>query len=843
MSKQTTVREACRRAHPLDGSDAQALEGALSITERERDDARARVAELEKIYDNARRREEELRGLIREAAKLAYRDGSSTLVASGDFDALTTAVGLAPTTGRKTGQEEERRPEPTGHPGADRAKGWRAKPDEDDPRIKARHIVDEQGRDIATFHGFECDENCLLVIEALLARPTHPEHAESCTYNRAAGEPDADYCNCHVSQRPTSSTKESHASVSNLVETDGTAMGRDASGQGGGPVAPSEARGVVDGVGRGVGSAGRVPAATAVDPRTTNPGSHNPNIPTSCRACGKALLLENLFVCDGCPCNSANGVNFAPMPCALCRVEHCTRPGHRLVAIFGEACAGSVVTADAARSDAPATDTPGAASSASRSASSTSVPVENAGDVRPNASATTASWTGQLAGTPPADPRLDKPAPEPPAFDYVVNASDDHTGDRAWLRWQLQSAWLAGRRACTDYPLPAQAAATDTAIRTLEYEAGARDQELADLRLRVVKLESAAGFVVRRAELATSESLRERIEALGRALDDAPCCLDCPHPVGFHDDQGRCTTPGCECPKLKDSRAEHPWLAPRSIAQVREELRRVHANNWHMTGHYEYARGYANGLHRAVSEIDNAIARNPLLAQQDELCRVARELIDAIAAPKGRDFRHAWEEACLRFCRFGDEPTLLAVLRAEEREVCALIVEQQASIRRMRAQSIADDSDRADGEAQSDDIAREESAADLLEYVAARVRQRTETALSPVVDWASMTAEQVHEAVQARPTVMGPWGKWTFSTGWSRHEMHPIAKDGASQHIGIQPSTPRRVWLVSGLGEYGTSIEAPTEGDAFRVANEGALAKGWKLMGPSVPTGSAAEEG
>jgi hypothetical protein len=55
---------------------------------------------------------------------------------------------------------------------------------------------------------------------------------------------------------------------------------------------------------------------------------------------------------------------------------------------------------------------------------------------------------------------------------------------------------------------------TDTAIRTLEYEAGIRDQELADLRLRVVQLESAAGFVVRRAELATSESLRER-EATG----------------------------------------------------------------------------------------------------------------------------------------------------------------------------------------------------------------------------------------------------------------------------------------------------------------------------------------
>lgn len=203
---------------------------------------------------------------------------------------------------------------------------------------------------------------------------------------------------------------------------------------------------------------------------------------------------------------------------------------------------------------------------------------------------------------------------------------------------------------------------TDTAIRTLEYEAGVRDQELANLRLRVAQLESAAGFVVRRAELATSESLRERIEALGKVLDGDPSCLDCPCPVGYHDDLGRCTTPACECPRLKDSRAESPWLAPKTINEVREELRRVHANNWHLTRHYEYARGYANGLHRAVLEIDNMVARNPSPSKSYDLSYVTRELIDAIAMPKGRDFRHSWDEACLFFGRFGDEPTLLAKL-------------------------------------------------------------------------------------------------------------------------------------------------------------------------------------
>lgn len=56
------------------------------------------------------------------------------------------------------------------------------------------------------------------------------------------------------------------------------------------------------------------------------------NAPAECRACGKPLLLANLLVDDGCPCNSPRGVNFAPQPCALCKTEECVKPAHRLEA-------------------------------------------------------------------------------------------------------------------------------------------------------------------------------------------------------------------------------------------------------------------------------------------------------------------------------------------------------------------------------------------------------------------------------------------------------------------------------------------------------------------------------
>lgn len=54
----------------------------------------------------------------------------------------------------------------------------------------------------------------------------------------------------------------------------------------------------------------------------------------TCNGCGHPLLLENLLCEDGCPCNTPRGVNYKPVPCAICG-EPCTRPGHHLKAVVG----------------------------------------------------------------------------------------------------------------------------------------------------------------------------------------------------------------------------------------------------------------------------------------------------------------------------------------------------------------------------------------------------------------------------------------------------------------------------------------------------------------------------
>lgn len=47
-----SAREAARRGQPLDGADAQALEGALQVTERERDEARNWALGLAEFIDD-----------------------------------------------------------------------------------------------------------------------------------------------------------------------------------------------------------------------------------------------------------------------------------------------------------------------------------------------------------------------------------------------------------------------------------------------------------------------------------------------------------------------------------------------------------------------------------------------------------------------------------------------------------------------------------------------------------------------------------------------------------------------------------------------------------------------
>jgi len=51
--KALPVREACKKRMPLGGADAECLEHALTITERERDEARAKLCRAREILDHA----------------------------------------------------------------------------------------------------------------------------------------------------------------------------------------------------------------------------------------------------------------------------------------------------------------------------------------------------------------------------------------------------------------------------------------------------------------------------------------------------------------------------------------------------------------------------------------------------------------------------------------------------------------------------------------------------------------------------------------------------------------------------------------------------------------------
>jgi hypothetical protein len=59
-------------------------------------------------------------------------------------------------------------------------------------------------------------------------------------------------------------------------------------------------------------------------------------ITETCSACGEPLLLKNLYMDDGCPCNSVRGVNVKPQACKLCKTDNCVKPGHHLRTVFGD---------------------------------------------------------------------------------------------------------------------------------------------------------------------------------------------------------------------------------------------------------------------------------------------------------------------------------------------------------------------------------------------------------------------------------------------------------------------------------------------------------------------------
>jgi hypothetical protein len=47
------------------------------------------------------------------------------------------------------------------------------------------------------------------------------------------------------------------------------------------------------------------------------------NPPDSCRACVGAILPENRRIADGCPCNSARGINHGLVPKNTCTCVEC----------------------------------------------------------------------------------------------------------------------------------------------------------------------------------------------------------------------------------------------------------------------------------------------------------------------------------------------------------------------------------------------------------------------------------------------------------------------------------------------------------------------------------------
>lgn len=91
----------------------------------------------------------------------------------------------------------------------------------------------------------------------------------------------------------------------------------------------------------------------------TPPGYHEPQCPMqtyasvtdssrsgpSCRACGTPLLPENIRVADGCPCNSARGVNHGLVPELTCTCVVCD-PGQSGSTRYPPLAPAEVETAD-----------------------------------------------------------------------------------------------------------------------------------------------------------------------------------------------------------------------------------------------------------------------------------------------------------------------------------------------------------------------------------------------------------------------------------------------------------------------------------------------------------------
>lgn len=90
-----TVREACRQRHPLDGADAQALEHALTMTEKERDDAQ-KEAELQRGFARMHEHVYERCGVINRALRHALQTAQAKIKATQDEGVGTPADDAMP---------------------------------------------------------------------------------------------------------------------------------------------------------------------------------------------------------------------------------------------------------------------------------------------------------------------------------------------------------------------------------------------------------------------------------------------------------------------------------------------------------------------------------------------------------------------------------------------------------------------------------------------------------------------------------------------------------------------------------------------------------------------------
>lgn len=112
-----------------------------------------------------------------------------------------------------------------------------------------------------------------------------------------------------------------------------------------------------------------------------------------------------------------------------------------------------------------------------------------------------------------------------------------------------------------------------------------------------------------------------------------------------------------------DRAPERVWCEPGRTTDV-------HGYHWHggvwVTPDVPHHVDSVSYTRTDVAEREKAEAAANASSTIDALREAGNALIDVIATPKGRDFRQAWEHACMLYGRFGEKPTLLDDAVAED---------------------------------------------------------------------------------------------------------------------------------------------------------------------------------